>query len=369
MENPMEKKQQYILGAIIVILILVIAGAYVIFSGQTAAAAGATAGTAAGSTANETTVRLGYLPSNGDGLFFIAKEEGYFDQQGLNVQFSQFTDGADAYNAMLANKIDIAGAGTSDPLTFIAKGAPLTVIGGLMSEGQMFITTPQNAQTLSNLSNWKGKTIAGVVMSNGDLVFRFALHDQGIDWQHDVNFLEFDSPTEVIEAVKSGKADGGIVFIPFEQVAQQEGLVVPIYTAQLWPKHPCCRIVAETQYIDNNRETTVKFEKALIEAYKFWNENHDKTADDIQKYVQLDKGTILNSTYNNYFYSSPDPNSDGVRQFWQKMNDAGYINSTIDINQHIDTSVYKQALTEVISENPNDTFYQGLLSDYNQMNS
>jgi NitT/TauT family transport system substrate-binding protein len=364
----MEKKQQYIAGAIIIVLILVIAGVFVIFSGQKTAA-GTSSGQPAGGTSNETTVRLGYLPSNGDGLFFIAKEEGYFDDQGLNVEMSQFNDGADAYNAMLADKIDIAGAGTSDPLTFISQGAPLTVIGGLMSEGQMFVTKPENAQELSNLSNWKGKTIAGIVMSNGDLVFRFALHDQGIDWQHDVKFLEFSSPTEVLEAVKTGKADGGIVFIPFEQVAQQEGLSVPIYSAQLWPKHPCCRIVAETQYISDNRETTVKFEKALIEAYKFWNTNHDKTAQDIQKYVGLDKATILNSTYNDYFYSSPDPNADGVRQFWQDMNSAGYINSTIDINQHIDTSVYKQALDEVISENPNDTFYQGLLSDYNQMNS
>ena len=39
------------------------------------------------------TVRHGYLPSNGDALIFVAKEEGFWTEEGLNVELYQFTKG------------------------------------------------------------------------------------------------------------------------------------------------------------------------------------------------------------------------------------------------------------------------------------
>lgn len=50
------------------------------------------------------------------------------------------------------------------------------------------------------------------------------------------------------------------------------------------------------------------------------------------------------------------------------MRDSGYINTDIKIEDHIDSIVYKQALDELIQENPNDSFYQNLLSDHSKMN-
>jgi len=112
----------------------------------------------------------------------------------------------------------------------------------------------------------------------------------------------------------------------------------------------------------------VKFEKGLIKAYKFFNENQNKSIDDIQKYVNVDKEVIRQSTWNNYFYASPDPNKKGVEEYYQMMRDSGYINTDIKIEDHIDSTVYKQALDELIQENPNDSFYQNLLSDHSKMN-
>ena len=56
----------------------------------------------------------------------------------------------------------------------------------------------------------------------------------------------------------------------------------------------------------------MKFEKGLIKAYKFFSENQNESVDDIQKYVNVDKDVIRQSTWNNYFYASPDPNKNGV---------------------------------------------------------
>jgi len=320
------------------------------------------------STSGSKTIRHGYLPSNGDALIFIAKEEGFWNEEGLNVELYQFTKGPDAYNALFADKIDTVGAGTGAPATFIAKGADITIIGGLMSEGQLVVAKPENSKELSDLKNWKGKKIATIAMSSGDTVYRAALSRVGVDWKKDVTFQELSSPAAILEAVESGKADGGIVWIPFEILAQKQGLAIASYSYQYYDNHPCCRIVLKTDTLNKDRDTSVKFEKGLIEAYKFFSENQNKSVDDIQKYVTVDKDTIRKSTWNNYFYASPDPNKKGVVEYYQQMKDSGYIDTDVKVEDHIDSTVYKQALDELIKENQNDQFYQKLLSEYKEMN-
>lgn len=141
------------------------------------------------STSGLKTIRHGYLPSNGDALIFIAKEEGFWTEEGLNVELYQFTKGTEGYNSLFGNKLDTVGAGTSDPATYIAQGADITIIGGLMSEGQFLVTAPENSKALADLNNWKGTKIATITMSNGDLIYKSALKKAGIDWKKDVTFI------------------------------------------------------------------------------------------------------------------------------------------------------------------------------------
>jgi NitT/TauT family transport system substrate-binding protein len=320
------------------------------------------------STSGVKTIRHGYLPSNGDALIFVAKEEGLWTEEGLNVELYQFTKGTEGYNSLFGNKLDTVGAGTSDPATYIAQGADITIIGGLMSEGQFLVADPENAKDLADLNNWKGKKIATIAMSNGDLIYKAALKKAGIDWKKDVTFLELGSPNAVLEAVKTGKADGGIIWIPYEILAQKQGLAIASYSYQYYDNHPCCRIALKTDTLNEDRDTYVKFEKGLIKAYKFFSENENESVDDIQKYVNIDKEAIRQSTWSNYFYASPDPNTNGVKEYYQMMKDSGYIDTDVKIEDHIDSTVYKQALDELIKENPDDLFYQNLLSEYQKMN-
>ena len=76
----------------------------------------------------------------------MAKEEGFWTEEGLNVELYQFTKGTEAYNALFGNKLDTVGAGTSDPATYIAQGADITIIGGLMSEGQSVVAKPEQCK-------------------------------------------------------------------------------------------------------------------------------------------------------------------------------------------------------------------------------
>ncbi len=316
----------------------------------------------------EKEIRLGYLPTSGHALTFVAKEQGFFGEQGLDVQLSQFPNSADGYNALTAGKLDVIAMGSTAPAVYIAKGTDLTYIGGLMGEGAAAIALPERAAEFEDIKNFKGKTIATVRMSTGDVIFRNALHDAGIDWSTDVTIQELKTPSIVLDAVKTGKVDVGIVWLPYQQIAETQGLQIVQYSDSYYPGHPCCRFVVATESLDQDRDTLVKFEKALIKAYHYIKTNPDESVEDVQKYVDFDKTVIADSIFSEHFNYSPDPNKKAIEQWWKMLNTIGYIDSDEDIDKHIDPLVYKQALDELIEENPDDKIYQELLEYYNENN-
>ncbi|HWQ19725.1 MAG TPA: ABC transporter substrate-binding protein, partial [Methanotrichaceae archaeon] len=314
--------------------------------------------------AEEKTIRLGYLPTTGHVLTFVAKEKGFFAEQGLDVQLSQFPNSADGYNALTAGKLDIIAMGSTAPAVYIAKGTDLTYIGGLMGEGAAAISLPGRANEFKDIKSFKGKTIATVRMSTGDVVFRSALHDAGLNWSKDVTIQELKSPSIVLDAVKTGKVDIGIVWLPYQQVAETQGLKIVQYGDSFYPNHPCCRFVVKSSTLEQDKDTYVKFEKALIEAYHYIKTNPQESVDAASKYVDFNKNVIYDSIFSDHFNYSPDPNKKAVEQWWKMVNTIGYVNSDEDIDKHIDPTLYKQALDELIKANPNDEIYKDLLANY-----
>jgi NitT/TauT family transport system substrate-binding protein len=85
---------------------------------------------------------------------------------------------------------------------------------------------------------------------------------------------------------------------------------------------------------------------------------------DVAKNVDFDKTVISDSIFSEHFDYSPDPNKKAIVQWWHMLNTIGYIKSAENIEQHIDTSVYKQALDELVKESPDNKNYRDLLEFY-----
>lgn len=314
------------------------------------------------------TLKIGYLPSTGHSTIFVAKEKGLFEAQGLNVELTQFQNSADGTNAIIAKKIDTGGFGPS-PLVFVSKGTPETIIGGLMGEGAGIITIADKAERFKDIQQFKGTTVATVRLSSGDIHFRAALQTAGVDLAKDVTIQELASPSAVVDAVKAGKVDAGVVWAPYMEMAQAQGLAVVLFTSDLFPNHPCCRIAALTDNLEANRDAYVRMEKALIQAYRYETTNPDDAADAISKYVQVDTSIIKAALTNGHSDLSPDPNSNGIEKTYGMLKQIGYINTTVNISEHIDSTIYKQALDELVRDAPGDAFYQDLQAEYVRLNS
>ncbi|MCK9150672.1 ABC transporter substrate-binding protein [Methanobacterium alcaliphilum] len=346
------KKIGILIGVIVLIAVLV--GAYSLL------------GT---SSANQ--IRVGYLPSTGDSLYFIAKEKGFFADEGLDVTLNEFQTGPDEINALLADKLDVEAGGVGEPLNFINNGKDLVIIGGAMG-GDSAVIAKDNATATATKNNpkaFEGKTVATVKMSTPDVTIKGALSEAGVNLSK-VNFVEFKTAADVVQAVKTGKAPIGFVWPPFQYTAQQQGLVIVKYSDEYIPNHPCCRIVTTSAKVNGSEDKWVKFERALIKAYDYYKTNQTGTVEVVGKYVNMDPKALKQALYDGHLSLSPDPNKKGTLKYWDLLEVLGYSNITnpTALENSINTDLYKKALDQLAQENPKNTNYQDLLKLYQEQN-
>ena len=113
-------------------------------------------------------VRVGYLAEPAHGLHFIAREKGFFAEEGIDADLFQFNTTAEGCAAVRAKKLDVGTFGTAAPLLFIARGVDFTIFGGMMIGGQAIIVRPENAGKFRNLANFKGARVGLGKLSTGE---------------------------------------------------------------------------------------------------------------------------------------------------------------------------------------------------------
>lgn len=309
-------------------------------------------------------LKVGYLPTSGHLLYFVAKEKGFFQQEGLDVELARFTNSGEGLTAIKTGKLDAGSFGTSAPLAFIAKGADFTIFGGQMGEGHGLIARPEKAERFKDLKNFKGATIGAIRLATGDIVFRAALHDAGVDWRKDLTIKEFDSPAAVLEAVKKGSLDAGLVWVPYLTMAEKQGLKVVKYSGDVIKGHTCCRQVALTATLRERQADFEHFLTALLKAYRYYLTDRNGTVDVVAKYVQIDKADLLKDIYGGHLLVSPDPHRASVLQFWDFMKKAGYITSADPIDKRINTRLYASALAGLEKSDPKEKLWRSLDKEF-----
>ncbi|TCO72695.1 ABC transporter substrate-binding protein [Marinisporobacter balticus] len=316
-------------------------------------------------------MNIGYLASPEHLLYFVAKEKGFFEEQGIDAELFQFTNSAEGLNAITAGKLDVGSFGVSAPLAFIAKDVDVSIIGGQNSGACAVVSKPEKYEEMKDLKNYKGKKVATVRLSTADVIFRGALLDQGIDWKKgDVEIIEMESPAATMEAVKKESVDAGLIWTPFVAMAEDQGVKIAMHITDLLENNVCCRQHVLTSKLNEDPELWENFLVALIKAFDFYQTNQEETVDITAKYVKVDKKYLWKETYaeDATMITSPDPLKKSTIKYWNIMKETGFIDSDKNIEDYINTDIYKKALDRVLKENPDNQNYKRLLSDFNKYN-
>lgn len=242
-------------------------------------------------------IRVGYLPTNGALLVWTAIEEGYFKDEGLTIEPSEFAASGKLYSALQAGQLDLGQGGIAAPVAFIANGADFKIVGGTMKYGAQVMTRPERAAEFKTMADFKGKTVGTIRLATGDVVWRYGLYQAGIDWKKDVTIKEFQSPGDAMTALKEGHVDAAVLWEPFGTIAEQQGNVILKWTQEIFP-HPCCRVVVDRKFAEANPDLVVAYLKGLIRAQQFVEDpkNQARVLEILKKYLRLDEATLKKSS-------------------------------------------------------------------------
>lgn len=320
----------------------------------------------------KTNFNVGYLNSTAHLLIFVAEEEGYFDEEGLNVTLTQFSSSSELAAGLESGKLDVSLIGSVPALTFQSQGHDLTIFGGAMTNGHGYVIKSKFTGGKDGLGVeiLKGRNVASVKNSVQDAELLLLLKNAGIEvgeGADKVNIVYFDSQKDAYAALQNDTIDAASVYSPYASLAKGQGYNVAYYCSdeEALKNQPCCRQVATTAALSKYPNSYNAFERALIKAYKFSQENEDGTIKDVKKYIDIDEEYIRTEVYGGYSFSLPDPDKQGTVALKETIVELGYTND-YDIEKLYNTEIYKKALESLISENPDDSVYKSLKEHFDQ---
>ncbi|MBR1824173.1 MAG: ABC transporter substrate-binding protein [Ruminococcus sp.] len=317
----------------------------------------------------KTDINIGHLNSTAHLLAFVAKEEGFFEEEGLNVTLTQFSSAAELVNGIESDKLDLAFIGSVPTLTFQSQGHDVSIFGGAMTNGHGYVIKPEfTDEDEAGVEILRGRNVASVKNSVQDAELQILLKNAHIpigEGEDEVNIVYFDSQKDAYAALLNDSIDAASAYSPYTSLASSQGYKVVYYCAHedALQNQPCCRQVAKTSSLSQYPDTYTAIERAFIKAYKFTQTDHEKTIQDVKQYIDIEDDLINVELYDGFATSSPDPDKQGTIALKNTIVELGYTED-YDIEPLYNTAIYERALNSILAED-NDEIYNSLQEHFN----
>jgi len=306
----------------------------------------------------------------------VADAMGYFEEEGVNVEFEKVSSMNDAYMAVSTGDLDVYLFSSTAAATFISQGTTtLRVFGGTAAEGSEIMAAPGSGITLDSAEALVGKTIACQMPETGQMVLKNYLIEQGYTIGEpgedaDVIFVYVEDGNTAVEGVVKGEYDLCITNQCLGYYADDLGVELVGAVKDFVDPYPCCRQTCNQTTYEDNKDALIKFETAALRGYDYYRNNEEETLDILEAYAGEDRDFIKGQVYGTDTYTpvmrlSLDPDKDACIRFYEAMGNIGQIDNTLDIDwsEYVVTDVYESALNELASREPDNALWSEL-TDY-----
>ena len=295
----------------------------------------------------ETVVKWNYGTS-GNVLVTIAEQKGFFKDEGIKIEPVFATENADALSLLASDKVDVvSNAGTSNPLQQISAGVDLTIFGGHMLNGAMPVIAKKGTKW-NGITDLVGKKAA---INPQYYAFTGALMDAGVkDPLKEVDWVQITKYNDAMAAVVRGDVDYALLGTQQNQaVKNMKDIEVVTYQSDVMPNYSCCRLVTKTKYINENPDTIKAILRALIRAQQYYESNKEEAVHMLAKQIKADDAFVAAYMLDEHYDVHIDPLKKGVIRAWDILGKTNFLDAkakTINIEDKINTDLYKQALEE-----------------------
>ena len=312
----------------------------------------------------------------------VARALGYFEEEGVNINFQTVSSMNDAYVAVSTGDLDVYLFSSTAAATFISQGVTtLRVFGGTAGEGSEIMAAKGSGITLDSPGDLVGKTIACQMPETGQMVLKDYLTRQGYTISTDgsdadVQFLYVNDSNTAIEGCVKGEYDLCITNASMGYYADSFGAERVGTVADFVETYPCCRQTCNQTTYETEFDALVQFETAALRGYAFAREHEEETLDILEAYSGENRDFLRAQIYGTPDYTpamrlSLDPDSDACVAFYQAMEHIGAIENGTDVDweQYVVTDVYRTALDDLSAREPDNALWAGLTGYFEAHNT
>lgn len=245
--------------------------------------------------AEKTTVHVAYMPDYASLSGLISSiEMGYFEEQGLDVELTEFQDGPTIIQAMESGSIDVGYIGQGAHKLCINGKASIFALAHVSNGDAVIGSKEKGTDTMEGLA---GKTIAYSSGTSSEDILKKTLAKANLTMD-DVTPVDMDA-TNIVTAMLSGGVDACATWVPNSlkileemgedgvQLSDNKTFIDQTVSLASWISMP--------KYAEENKETLIKFATGLYKGFDYRADHaHDEEVCGwISEEVKLDKETLM----------------------------------------------------------------------------
>lgn len=295
-------------------------------------------------------VALGEYDPQISGQQIIAKEKGFFEKEGLDVDLQLLTDPSVSTTMVASGEAQFYSVSNYQAINLVDKGSEVCLLAPVVNAGNTQVVVGSKDLKLSSAKDLEGKKMgytdgAGVIVA-----VRNMCNDLGVDFDK-IELVNLQA-SDMLASLESGDIDFFAAWEPWGIKAEADGAQL-LFTGTKsylpdnngedvnWLNFEVA-IDASKAYVESNPEECQAYVKAMIEATDYINNNMEDAAKIIAPAINIDEDTCLQiMKENSYKVTYDDTFKEAGDALAKYMQDSGLNTSLVTFDQYANIDILK----------------------------
>ncbi len=306
------------------------------------------------------TISVGAIKTAGSAPLFIASEKGYFEEEGIQVEYKWF-ESANATNvAVASNNVDIGAPGLSaDLYNMVASGQKVFIVAdrGKEKKGYNSITSivVHKDSDITKVEDLKGKKVGVTAIgSNAHYIVGRILENHGLKLE-DIQLVPMNTMSGLAEAIKGKQLDAVVLVATNVKDVVESGYgKVLVDTSDEIEYQTVGNIVSPK--LGENNEAVVRFLRAYLKGVRYYDEavfkkedgklvpgeNYEEVVSLTSKMLEMPEENIKSSLF--YIEPNGELNVEDIKTQLDWYYKQGLISEKLDVKDIVNTEYLEEAL-------------------------
>ena len=225
---------------------------------------------------------------------YVAKDKGFYEEEGLDVEFLWAQAAPEAVQAIIGGSAEGGVGGSFGLIAAVEKGAPVITVAIYAHGGDRIALAVRTDSGIATLKDLYGKKVGFQSGAIGQQMFQTMCQVEKLDTSKiDTAFV---NTVDMAAAVAAKSLDAIAAWEPMPSLLEAKGLVKILQRGGKYLQSPGC-VIFGTEYMKRNHDVVSRFVTAHCRACQFTRKNPQEASVINARYVKGSVPKVLQDTY------------------------------------------------------------------------